>query len=71
VAIPFTRIADELGLAKAANVAALGALLECTGVLDERFVLAALRRKIKSPQLLETNVAVLARGRAEARRGPL
>ena len=49
---PFTRLADEMGAAKAANIVMLGALLEATGLLEERQIVAALRRKGQEPEVV-------------------
>jgi len=67
LALPFTRLADELGAAKAANIVMLGALLEVTGMLSEEQVTAALRKLVKSPRWMEIDLAALACGRRQAR----
>ena len=67
--LPFTRIADELGAAKAANVVMLGALLEATAMLSVDQVRAALQKLVKNPRWMEIDLAALARGRQEARKG--
>jgi 2-oxoisovalerate ferredoxin oxidoreductase beta subunit len=64
LARPFTRLADELGDARAGNMMVLGALLEITRVLPEASVAAALRRLIKNPKWVELDERALARGRA-------
>jgi 2-oxoisovalerate ferredoxin oxidoreductase beta subunit len=64
---PFTRLADEMGAAKAANILMLGALLEVTELLEERRIVAALRRKVKSQKWFEIDLEALARGRNELR----
>jgi 2-oxoisovalerate ferredoxin oxidoreductase beta subunit len=69
VALPFTRIADGVGAAKAGNIAMLGALLEATGILAEEQIVAALRKLVKSARWMEIDLAALARGREEARKG--
>lgn len=61
----FTRLADELGAAKAANVVMLGAFLEAAAPLDEEYILAALRKKIKNQRWYELDVAALAVGRQQ------
>ncbi|HTQ56178.1 MAG TPA: 2-oxoacid:acceptor oxidoreductase family protein [Bryobacteraceae bacterium] len=66
IVLPFTRLADELGAAKAGNVVMLGALLEATGMLGEEQVATALRKLVKSPRWMEIDLAALARGRQEA-----
>ena len=52
-ALPFTRIADELGDARAANMIMLGALLEITGALPQARIDAALRRLVKNSRRIE------------------
>jgi Pyruvate/2-oxoacid:ferredoxin oxidoreductase gamma subunit len=64
LARPFTRLADELGDARAANMIVLGALLEIASVLPEASVAAALRRLVKNPKWVELDERALARGRA-------
>ena len=61
---PFTRLADELGDARASNMIMLGALLEIAGALPEPSVDAALRRLVKNPGWVELDLRALARGRA-------
>jgi len=63
LAAPFTRLADELGDKRAANMVMLGALLEIAGVLPQTSVGAALRRLIKNPRWVELDERALARGR--------
>jgi 2-oxoisovalerate ferredoxin oxidoreductase beta subunit len=63
LACPFTRLADELGDARAGNMVMLGALLEIAGVVREINIDAALRRLVKSPRWMELNKRALARGR--------
>jgi 2-oxoisovalerate ferredoxin oxidoreductase beta subunit len=63
LAIPFTKIADELGDARAANMVMLGALLEISGVLPQSSIDAALRRLIKNPRWIELDERALVRGR--------
>jgi 2-oxoisovalerate ferredoxin oxidoreductase beta subunit len=67
VAIPFTRVADELGASKVANIVLLGALLEATGILEQDRVVAALKRLVKNPRFFELDMSALARGREELR----
>ncbi len=63
LAIPFTRVADELGSKRAANMVMLGALLEMTAVLPQASVDAALRKLIKNPRWVELDERALVRGR--------
>jgi 2-oxoisovalerate ferredoxin oxidoreductase beta subunit len=66
VALPFTRLADEVGNTKVGNIVMLGALLEATGMLEEDRVVAALKRLVH-PRFFELDLAALARGRKEFR----
>ena len=68
IALPFTSIADEVGLTKAANMVVLGALLEATDLLDTDQVTRALRKLIKNDRYYEMDVQALDRGREEARK---
>jgi len=68
IVLPFTKLADELGTAKAGNVVMLGALLEATGMLAQEPVIAALRKLVKSPRWLDIDLAALARGQEAARK---
>jgi 2-oxoisovalerate ferredoxin oxidoreductase beta subunit len=63
LALPFTRIADELGDGRAANMVMLGALLEITGGLPQASVDAALRRLVKGPHWIRLDRCALTRGR--------
>jgi Pyruvate/2-oxoacid:ferredoxin oxidoreductase gamma subunit len=69
LALPFTSIADGLGDAKAGNMVMLGALLEATGIISQELINAALRKLVKSQRWMEIDLAALARGREEARKG--
>ncbi|HUN84671.1 MAG TPA: 2-oxoacid:acceptor oxidoreductase family protein [Terracidiphilus sp.] len=63
LALPFTRIADELGDARAANMVMLGALLEITGALPQASIDAALRRLVKHQRWIDLDERAMARGR--------
>jgi Pyruvate/2-oxoacid:ferredoxin oxidoreductase gamma subunit len=63
LALPFTRVGDELGDARATNMVMLGALLEIAGVLPEASIDAALRRLVKNPKWVALDERALARGR--------
>lgn len=67
IAAPFTQMADELGGARAGNIAMLGALIEAARVPFETEVSDVLRRLVHSPKWLEIDLAALARGRQAAR----
>jgi 2-oxoisovalerate ferredoxin oxidoreductase beta subunit len=68
IALPFTTIADEVGLTKAANMVVLGTLLEATNLLDIEQVTSALRKLIKNDRYFEMDVRAIERGREEARK---
>jgi 2-oxoisovalerate ferredoxin oxidoreductase beta subunit len=63
LAAPFTRLADELGDKRAANMVMLGALLEIAGALPQASIDAALRRLVKNPRWVELDERAMARGR--------
>jgi 2-oxoisovalerate ferredoxin oxidoreductase beta subunit len=63
----FTRIADELGNARAGNMVMLGALLEIVGVLQKANVEAALQRLVKNPRWMELDQRALKLGRELSR----
>src|ERR1017187_5619541 len=67
LAMHFTRLADELGATKAANIVMLGALLEAASLLDEEHVVGALRGKVKSQRWFDIDMAALQLGRKEVR----
>ncbi len=62
LAIPFTKIADELGAAKVANMVALGA----AGLLDSGQVKRALRKLVKNDRYYELDLLALERGQQAA-----
>jgi len=63
LALPFTRLADELGSARAGNMVMLGALLEIANVLPQASIDAALRRLVQNPKWVELDERALERGR--------
>jgi 2-oxoisovalerate ferredoxin oxidoreductase beta subunit len=63
VARPFTQLADGLGDARAANMVALGAVVEIVQTLPQASVDRALSRLVKSPRWLELDDRAIARGR--------
>ena len=67
IAAPFTQLADELGSARAGNIAMLGALLEAAHVPFEPRVPDVLRKLVRSQKWLEIDLAALARGRQAAK----
>jgi 2-oxoisovalerate ferredoxin oxidoreductase beta subunit len=67
-ALPFTELADGLGAAKAANIVMLGAMLEANGCLDERQIIRALRRLVRSDRWFDLDVQALAHGKEVFRR---
>jgi 2-oxoisovalerate ferredoxin oxidoreductase beta subunit len=64
LAMPFTRLADELGDPRIANMVMLGALLEATGALSQPHVDAALRSLVKQARWLALDRCALRRGRS-------
>jgi 2-oxoisovalerate ferredoxin oxidoreductase beta subunit len=67
VVLPFTKIADDLGEARAGNIVMLGALLEVTNMLNGEAVDAALLAHVKSARWLEIDRRALQAGREAAR----
>jgi Pyruvate/2-oxoacid:ferredoxin oxidoreductase gamma subunit len=63
LALPFVRVAGELGDVRAGNMVMLGALLEITKVLPQESVDAALRRLVKHAKWVELDERALTRGR--------
>ncbi|HUX44140.1 MAG TPA: 2-oxoacid:acceptor oxidoreductase family protein [Terracidiphilus sp.] len=63
LALPFTKIADELGDSRAANMVMLGTLLEIAGAPPQASIDAALRKLVKSERWYELDERALARGR--------
>ena len=63
MAVPCTKIADDLGLAKVANIVALGAL----DLLDSARIKQALRKLIKNDRYYEMDLQALEMGRQSAR----
>ena len=62
IALPFTKIANELGDARAANMVMLGALLQISGVLPQESVNAALRRLVKQQRWIDLDEKAITRG---------
>jgi len=65
----FTRMADELGDARAANIVMLGALLEATGALQGETVDLALQKIVKGARWLELDRRALELGRQAVHEG--
>jgi len=63
LARPFTKIAKDLGDARAGNMVMLGALLACTGAVPQQSLDAALRQMVKSEKWLQLDQRALERGR--------
>jgi Pyruvate/2-oxoacid:ferredoxin oxidoreductase gamma subunit len=63
MALPFTRVADELGDARVCNMVMLGALLEIAGVLPQASIDAALGRLVKNPKWVAMDERALTKGR--------
>jgi len=62
VALPATRMADELGTTKAANMVIAGALIELTGIMSLELVMEALGETLKRKNLVELNQKALLKG---------
>ena len=60
---PFTELGDRVGDPRAGNIVMLGALLESTGVLEEKWIEGALHRLVKSERWLDLDHKALALGR--------
>jgi Pyruvate/2-oxoacid:ferredoxin oxidoreductase gamma subunit len=56
-----------MGAPTAAKIVMLGALLEASGILEEQFVLGALKKKVKSQRWFDIDVAAMETGRREVR----
>src|SRR5579883_80350 len=67
IAAPFTQFADELGGARAGNIAMLGALLEAAHLPFEKQIPGVLRRLVRSEKWLNIDLAALQRGRQAAK----
>jgi Pyruvate/2-oxoacid:ferredoxin oxidoreductase gamma subunit len=63
IAAPFTRIADELGDARAGNMVTLGTFLAAAHVPFEPLVVEVLRRLVHNQRWLEIDLAAVAWGR--------
>jgi 2-oxoisovalerate ferredoxin oxidoreductase beta subunit len=68
VALPFTRIADQIGVTKAANIVVLGALLEATDLVENEQATTALHKLVKSQKWFDIDVQAMERGREEMRK---
>lgn len=62
MAIPATKMADDLGNTRAANMIILGAYIEYTGVLKKETVIQALPNFIKRKNLVPLNEAAIQKG---------
>ena len=62
--VPLTKIAEEVGNVKAANMVGVGALLKLTGCVDRKSVEDYLKHMMaeKNPKLLEQNLTAIDRG---------
>jgi Pyruvate/2-oxoacid:ferredoxin oxidoreductase gamma subunit len=65
--VPASEIADQLGMAKAANMAMLGALLQLTDTLHADTALAALESSVQNASLLDVDRRALQAGLSFAR----
>lgn len=71
VALPFTKLADGLGDARAGNIVMLGALLEATNCLEAETIDHALQKIVKGARWLELDRRALECGREAVRKGVL
>ncbi len=62
VMIPASKIADEVGTPKIANVVILGALVAATGAFTPEYCMETLRSVIKKKNLVEMNMEAFRRG---------
>src|SRR5581483_3608034 len=60
---PFAELADRIGDSRAGNIVMLGALLEITNLIDEKWIDGALARLVKTERWLEIDRKALAFGR--------
>lgn len=65
VAVPFTKMADELSEPRVANMVALGAFLEATHSLPPDAVSSALHNHVKSEKLFALDLRAIERGQAQ------
>ncbi len=65
----FTQLADQLGSAKAGNMAMLGALLEAGDVLEEKYIAGAVKRRVKTQRWFDLDMAAIAAGRKQVHAG--
>jgi Pyruvate/2-oxoacid:ferredoxin oxidoreductase gamma subunit len=71
IAVPATKIADELGNTKVANVVMLGAYLAISNLLPDQIVLSAINEKAHSrPELADLNTKALLAGKEVVLLGP-
>jgi len=63
MALPFTRLANEMGDSRVSNMIMLGALLEITGVLTPASIDAALRFLVKHAKWVHLDERAITRGR--------
>ena len=61
--VPATKIADQLGATKAANMVMLGALLECTGFASQDAAWKTVQATVKNVELLEIDRHAIEAGR--------
>jgi Pyruvate/2-oxoacid:ferredoxin oxidoreductase gamma subunit len=62
IARPFVDIADHLGSSKVGNMVMLGALLEATAMIENEWIVSALR-KLVHPRFFELDLKALETGR--------
>jgi 2-oxoisovalerate ferredoxin oxidoreductase beta subunit len=67
IALPATALADEIGSAKTANMVALGAFVQRTGLLDKTGIFKVVEAVTKKRQLLDMNIKAVEAGMRVAR----
>lgn len=69
IAVPASRIALELGSDKIANIIILGAVVESSGIVDEKVCVETIKEKLgkKKPKFLPMNLEAFERGKQVAR----
>jgi 2-oxoglutarate ferredoxin oxidoreductase subunit gamma len=70
IAVPANSVAAELGSDKVANIVALGALVEATGIVEEETCIETIKDKLgkRKPQFLPMNLEAFAKGKEIARK---
>lgn len=69
IALPASTIAQELGSDKVTNIVILGAVVESSGVVDDRVCIETIKEKLgkRKPEFLPMNLAAYEKGKEVAR----